>query len=69
VGKGRKGLPKQGQNGRPNANTYAEPWIQTVREECLSHLLILNEKHLRQDVGYEAQNDLQVGENQGRLFI
>jgi hypothetical protein len=31
----------------PNANTYAERWIRTVREECLNHLLILNEKHLR----------------------
>jgi putative transposase len=31
----------------PNANTYAEQWIRTVREECLDHLLILNEKHLR----------------------
>jgi putative transposase len=30
----------------PNANTYAERWIRTVREECLRHLLILNEKHL-----------------------
>jgi putative transposase len=31
----------------PNANTYAERWIRTVREECLDHLLILSEKHLR----------------------
>jgi putative transposase len=31
----------------PNANAYAERWIRMVREECLSHLLILNEKHLR----------------------
>jgi putative transposase len=31
----------------PNANAYAERWFRTVREECLRHLLILNEKHLR----------------------
>jgi putative transposase len=31
----------------PNAHTYAERWIWTVREECLNHLLILNEKHVR----------------------
>jgi putative transposase len=31
----------------PNTNTYAERWIRTVREECLDHLLILNEKHMR----------------------
>jgi hypothetical protein len=31
----------------PNANTYAERWIRTVREECLDHILMLNEAHLR----------------------
>jgi putative transposase len=31
----------------PNANAYAERWVRIVREECLNHLLILNEKHLR----------------------
>ena len=31
----------------PNANAYAERWVRTVREECLDHLLILNQAHLR----------------------
>jgi len=31
----------------PNANVYAERWVQTVREECLDQILILNEPHLR----------------------
>jgi hypothetical protein len=31
----------------PNANAYAERWVRTVREECLDHLLILSEAHLR----------------------
>jgi hypothetical protein len=31
----------------PNANAYAERWVRTVREECLNHLLILNQSHLR----------------------
>ncbi len=29
------------------SNAVAERWIRSVREECLDHLLILNEAHLR----------------------
>jgi putative transposase len=31
----------------PNANACAERWVRTVRQECLDHMLILNESHLR----------------------
>lgn len=31
----------------PNANAYAERWVRTVREECLDHILIINEGHLQ----------------------
>ena len=31
----------------PNANAYAERWVRTVREECLDHVMIINETHLR----------------------
>ena len=31
----------------PNANAYAERWVQTGRQECLDHILIINEAHLR----------------------
>lgn len=30
----------------PNANAYAERWVRTVREECLDHILIMNDVHL-----------------------
>ncbi len=31
----------------PNANAVAERWIRSVRQECLDHLLIVSEAHLR----------------------
>jgi putative transposase len=31
----------------PNANSFAERWVRTAREECLDHILIVNEKHLK----------------------
>ena len=31
----------------PNANSFAERWIRSAREECLDKLLIINQAHLR----------------------
>ena len=30
----------------PRANAYAEPWVRSVREECLDRIIILNQAHL-----------------------
>jgi putative transposase len=31
----------------PQAKAFAERWVRSVREACLDHLLILNQRHLR----------------------
>jgi len=31
----------------PRANAFAVRWVRTVREECLDHILVVNENHLR----------------------
>jgi transposase InsO family protein len=30
----------------PNANAHAERWVQTLRTDCLDHILILGRRHL-----------------------
>ena len=39
----------------PTANAFAERWVRSVRSECLDHLLVINEAHLRHILaGYVA---------------
>jgi transposase InsO family protein len=30
----------------PRANAYAERWVRSVREECLNHIILLDQRHL-----------------------
>ncbi|MCB8978735.1 MAG: transposase [Ardenticatenaceae bacterium] len=52
----------------PNANAYAERWVRTVREECLDHILIINETHLQrvltEYIGYYERARPHQGLNQ-----
>ena len=35
----------------PKANAYVERVIGTIRRECLDHVIVLNERHLRRVLG------------------
>jgi len=35
----------------PNLNAYAEPWVQSVEQECLDRFVMFGEAHLRHLVG------------------
>ena len=49
----------------PNANAYAERWVRSVREECLDHLLIINERHLDHALTEYSQYYNQARPHQG----
>jgi len=40
----------------PNLNAHAERWIGTARNECLDHVILLNEQHLRWALGEFARH-------------
>ncbi len=49
----------------PKANAYAERWVRSVRAECLDHLLIVNEAHLRQILATYVAHDNLARPHQG----
>lgn len=49
----------------PTANAHAERWVRSVREECLDHLLIVNEAHLRRVLATYVQHYNHARPHQG----
>jgi transposase InsO family protein len=49
----------------PNANAVAERWVRSVREECLDHVLIINERHLDRVLTEYSQYYNQARPHQG----
>jgi hypothetical protein len=51
-----------------DANAYAEQWVRMVREDCLDHLLIMNQTHLKRvldsDITYYESSRSHQGLNQ-----
>ncbi|MFT7536780.1 MAG: putative transposase [Hyphomicrobiaceae bacterium] len=44
----------------PNMNAFAERWVQTVKRECLSRLILFGEGHLRRALSsFAAHYDLE----------
>ena len=50
----------------PTANAYAERWVRSVRGECLDHLLVVNEAHLRHVLAVYVTHDNRARPHQGR---
>ena len=56
----------------PNLNAFAERWVRSVKEECLSHLILFGERSLRKALlqfqeHYHAERNHQ-GKNNVLLF-
>jgi putative transposase len=49
----------------PRANAFAERWVRSVREECLDHILVLDENHLRRVLKEYTQYYNQARPHQG----
>jgi putative transposase len=50
----------------PNLNAYAERWVQSLRQECLDHFLVLGEGHLRHLVREYVEHHNHERPHQGR---
>jgi putative transposase len=40
----------------PNLNAYAERWVRSVKEECLSKVILIGERSLRRALGNDVDH-------------
>jgi Integrase core domain len=50
----------------PNLNAYAERWVRSVKEECLSNVILFGEKALRHSIGEYVEHYHKERNHQGR---
>jgi putative transposase len=50
----------------PNLNAFAERWVRSIKEECLSKLVLLGEGSLRRAVGHYVAHFLGERNHQGK---
>src|SRR5208283_4715559 len=50
----------------PNLNAYAERWVRSVKEECLSDVILFGEKALRHAIGEYVEHYHKEHNHQGR---
>ena len=50
----------------PNLNSFAERWVRSVKEECLSKLVLFGEGSLRRAVGEYVTHFLEERNHQGK---
>jgi putative transposase len=50
----------------PNLNSYAERWVRSVKQECLSRLILFGENSLRRAVSHFLEHFHQERDHEGK---
>ena len=50
----------------PNLNAFAERWVRSVKEECLSHLVLFGERSLRKALTHFQEHYHEERNHQGK---
>src|SRR5579872_3335555 len=50
----------------PNLNAYSERWVRSIKEECLSKVILFGERSLRRAIGEYVEHDHRERNHQGK---